>query len=79
MNLWRKLWKRLHVHCWTATLYNGYCAEVEQHCPLCGAYRHHTFEDIIPLGKFETRWHDGRHPNRHLATEWLDRARKPHA
>ena len=30
MNLWRKLWKRLHVHCWTATLYNGYSVEVEQ-------------------------------------------------
>lgn len=71
MNLLRAIWKRLHVHCWTATLYNGYWAEVEQRCMFCDEYRHHRFVDITPLGKFETRWQPGQHPNRHLATEWL--------
>jgi hypothetical protein len=61
------------VHCWTGTLYNGYSVEVEQRCTFCHEYRHHTFADIVPLGKFETRWQPGRHPNRHLATERLDR------
>lgn len=75
MSILRKLWKRLHAHYWIGTRWNGYAIEVEQRCR-CGEYRHHTFADIVPLGKFETRWQAGKHPNRHLATEYLDRSSK---
>jgi len=57
---------------WSGTRYNHWFIATEERCSCCGKYRHHLFEDILPLGAWQTRWREGKHPLQDHVTPGAD-------